>query len=119
MSGVLVQDFAFPAGLMDQPQFEMFEIAQAAMDQFGGATAGAGGKILFFDESGFQTARGGIERDSGAGYTPADDQDVELATGQLRDGFFPVEEAQSLLLLALPCFRLSDQVGTVSLLHES
>ena len=68
---------ALAQGLADQPEFELLEVAQAAVDQLAGTAAGAGGPVASFQQRGRQPARRRVERASGADHAAADDNDVE------------------------------------------
>ena len=52
MGGVVQQSLAFHQALVDQPEFPLLEVAQAAMDQLGGLRRGAVGEIGQLDERG-------------------------------------------------------------------
>ena len=77
VGGDAAQDLALRGGLTDQAEFALGEVAQAAVDHFGGAGRGAGGEIAGFDEGGGEAAQGGIAGDAGAGDATADDHQVE------------------------------------------
>ena len=96
--GQAQQQAAFGAGLTDEPELAVAKIAEAAVDEFGGAAAGAGGEIAGFDESGSQAAGGGVEGDAAAGDAAADHEQIELPRAELGDAV----RARSQEKLALP-----------------
>ena len=91
MGCVLVHYFAFASSLVDQPELEMFKIAQATMHQFGGTTAGTRGKILFFDQGHPQATRCRVERNASSGNAAAYNQQIELYASETFQGFFPAK----------------------------
>src|SRR5690606_3577865 len=62
-----------------QVEVELFEVAQAAVDQLGRARGGAGREVAGLDEPDVQPSRGGVERDARADHPAADHDHVELA----------------------------------------
>jgi hypothetical protein len=73
---------ALDAGLEDETEVAVLEVADAAVDEAGGAAGGAGGEVLAFDEGDAEAAEGGIAGDTGAGDAAADDEDVEFLGGE-------------------------------------
>jgi len=80
MGGRLEQAFALHQRFAHQPKFEMFEIAQAAMDQLGRSRGGCARQIALLDHQNRQTTAGGIPRDPAAIDAAADDDQVERRT---------------------------------------
>ena len=64
--------------LAHQPEVEVLQVAEAAVDELRRAAGGAGGVVLALDEGDAVAARGGVQRAAGAGYPAADDDDVEV-----------------------------------------
>jgi hypothetical protein len=73
---------ALDAGLEDETEVAVLEVADAAVDEAGGAAGGAGGEVLALDEGDAETAQGGIPGDATAGDTAADDEDIEGLGGE-------------------------------------
>src|SRR3712207_9067667 len=70
--------------LADQPEVELLEVAQAAVEELGRAGGGAAGEVAGLDEGGAQTPGGGVQRHPGAGDAAADYEHLVLAGGQIR-----------------------------------
>ena len=76
--------------LPHQLEVELFQVAQATVDQLAGPARRPGGEVTCLDQSDRKPARGRVERDTGTGHSPADDQDVELFPNQFPQCFCPV-----------------------------
>src|SRR5579862_879349 len=74
------QPFAFAQGFSHQPDFAVFQIAQSAMDNTGGTTGGAGGKIILLRHGNFFAVASAFPRYGDAVDTSADDQDIKALT---------------------------------------
>ena len=68
--------------LAHEPEVEQLEVAQAAVDELGGARGGGGGEIALLDQRDRQPAQRQVARGAGAGHAAADDDDVVLGVGQ-------------------------------------
>ena len=64
---------------MHQPELEMFQIAQAAVDQPGRPARRPSGKVVFFEQDDREPAQGGIAGNGRAVDTSADDGEIEPA----------------------------------------
>jgi hypothetical protein len=73
---------ALDAGLEDETEVAVLEVADAAVDEAGGAAGGAGGEVLALDEGDLETAEGGIAGDATPGDAAADDEEVEDLGGE-------------------------------------
>ncbi len=73
---------ALDAGLEDEAEVAVLEVADAAVDEAGGAAGGAGGEVLALDEGDAQAPEGGIASGARAGDAAADDEDIELLGGE-------------------------------------
>jgi hypothetical protein len=58
------------------------EVAQAAVDELGGAVRGPGGEVLGLDERHGQAPQRGVPGDAGAGDAAPDDEQVEGLAGE-------------------------------------
>ena len=76
----LEQHFALDQRLAHQPEFVIFEIAQAAMHQLAGARRGALGKVVLLAEDHRQAAAGRVARDAGAVDAAADHEEINPVT---------------------------------------
>ena len=74
--------------LSHQPELELLEVAQTAVEHLRRAARCARREIAGLDNGHLQPAGGGIERGTGAHHAAADDDDVELLGTQPipRDG---------------------------------
>ncbi len=86
MRGDPLQNAPFPARLENQPEVEIFQVAQTAMDQLGGGAGRAGGEIPHLRQDDVQTAQRQIPGQSGAVDAAADDQHVMTPGGQAAEG---------------------------------
>jgi hypothetical protein len=73
---------ALDARLEDEGEVAVLEVADAAVDEAGGAAGSPGGEVLALDEGDAQAAEGGIAGDPAAGDTAADDEEVEELGGE-------------------------------------
>jgi len=64
--------------LADQMEVEHLEVSQAAVDQFARAARGAAGPVLGLHNADLEASGHGVEGDTCARDTTADDQDIEL-----------------------------------------
>jgi hypothetical protein len=78
----LEEAVALDAGLEDEAEVAVLEVADAAVDEAGGAAGGAAGEVLALDEGDAQAAQGGISGDATAGDAAADDEDIEVLRGE-------------------------------------
>ena len=60
MRGSSQKNFAFLKGLTPQTELVMFQISQAAMNEFGRRRRGGRGKVALFDQKNRKSATGGI-----------------------------------------------------------
>ena len=72
------QQAAFGEGLGHELEVEVVEVAQTAVHELGGPGAGTCGPVAGFDDAGAQATSYSVERDTGAGDTAADHEDVEF-----------------------------------------
>ena len=77
VGGEAEQPLAFGQRLVDEAELLLLEVAQAAVDELGGARRRAGGEVAPLDEGRPQPPPGGVEGDAGAGDPAADDEQVE------------------------------------------
>src|SRR5438270_4289885 len=80
-----------------QPELQLFEIAQPAVEHLRTATRGAGSEVASLDERHLQPACRRVQRGTGADDPAADDNDVELLAAEPRPGVFPLYRAQQRL----------------------
>ena len=73
------QDFALDQRFAHQPEFIVFEIAQAAMDELGRGRGGRAGEIALLGQQDLEPAPGGVARDAAAIDAAADDGKIEDA----------------------------------------
>ena len=64
--------------LAHQPEFQLLEVAQPAVEHLRRAARGAGSEVARLDQGDLEPARGGIQGAPGAHHAAADDHDVEL-----------------------------------------
>ena len=79
-------DLALEQRLAHEPEVEVLEVAQAAVDELARARRGAGGVVGLLHQRDRVAARGGVERDAGAGDAAADHEHVERLGGEGGDG---------------------------------
>lgn len=88
VGGKLEQPGAFAEGFADEAEVEVFEIAEATVDEVGIAAAGAVAPEVFLEEedaggaAGGAPAEGEVARQAGAVDAAADDDDVEVLPGE-------------------------------------
>ena len=68
---------AFPEGFAYQPELQLLQVTQPAVDQLAGTAARAGRPVARFQQRCRQPAGSSIQRAAGADDAPADDDDVE------------------------------------------
>ena len=83
------QHLALGQRLAHQPERAVLEIAQAAVDQLGRGRRGAGGEVVLLEQQHAQAAAGGVARDAGAVDAAADDGEIVVGHGALRDSSQP------------------------------
>ena len=71
------EDPALVQGFADQAEFQAFEIAKPAMDEFGGGRGRAAAEIPAFDQQHREAPAGRVARDSASVHTAADDREVD------------------------------------------
>ena len=82
----LHHQLALQQRLADQPEVEVLQVAQAAVDHLRGAAGRALRIVPALEQSDRVAARGGVEGDAGAGDAAADHDDLEVPPGDLLDG---------------------------------
>jgi hypothetical protein len=80
---VLQQETTLAEALMDEAEFMLLEVAQAAVHHLGGLRGRARREVATFHERGAQPSRGRVQRNAGSGDASAHDDDVEALVGQL------------------------------------
>ena len=76
MGGVLAHDAALFEGGHDEGNVALLEVTDAAVNQFGGAAAGALAEVVGFQQGYAEAARGRVDGDTHAGGAAADDHNV-------------------------------------------
>ena len=76
-----VQDAPLPQRLPDQAELAVLQVAQAAVDQPGGAPRGPRGEVVLLHQGHRETARRGVQGDARAGDPAPDHQHVEPVLG--------------------------------------
>ena len=76
--------------LAHQPELELLEVAQPAVEHLRRAARGAGGEVTRLDEGDLESAGRGIERSASADHATADDDDVELLAAEPIPRLFPL-----------------------------
>jgi hypothetical protein len=71
--------------LANQPEIEVLQVAEAAVDHLRGAAGGAHGVVAALQQGDRVATRGGVEGDPGAGDAAADDDDLEAPAGDRLD----------------------------------
>ena len=79
----LEQDFALDQRLAHQTKLEMFEVAQAAMDELGRCRGGPAGEIVLLEQDHAEAAAGGITGDAAAIDPAADHREIVGGAGRL------------------------------------
>ena len=80
------QQLALEQRLADQPEVEVLQVAQPAVDELARARGGAARVVALLDQRDGVAAAGGVQRDAGAGDPAADDEHVERLVGQRGEG---------------------------------
>ena len=70
------EDLAFEEGFADQAELAVFEVSEAAVDEFGGGGRGAGGEVFGFAEVDGPASAGGVAGYGATVDAAADDGDV-------------------------------------------
>jgi hypothetical protein len=83
VGGISQEQAAFVQGLADEMKLAVLEVAQAAVDEFGGNAGSTGGEIPLVDQADAEAAKGGVQGDTGSGDAAAEDKQVE---GAVREG---------------------------------
>ena len=78
--------FAFVQGLADEPELELLEVAQSAVEHLRRPARRARCEVAGLDERHLEASGGGIERSASADDTTADDDDVELLAAEAVPG---------------------------------
>ena len=79
-------ELALEQRLAHEPEVEVLQVAQAAVDELGGARRGPDRVVGALDQRDRVAARSGVERDARAGDPPAHHQYVERLGGKRGDG---------------------------------
>ena len=78
----LAQDLALGERFVDEPDFLLLQVADAAVHELRRLRRRARREVALVDERDAQAARRGVERDAGAGDAAADDEHVEVLVGE-------------------------------------
>jgi hypothetical protein len=73
------QRLALDQAFADEPELEILEIAQAAVEQLGRGRGGRRGEVVHLGQRDGQPAPGSVARDAAAVDAAADDEDVDDA----------------------------------------
>src|SRR2546430_9635773 len=76
------EDLTLAERFGDQPEFEVFEVAQSAMDELGASRRSMRGEVVLLDQQHLESASGGVARDTGP-VDPAAGDD-EIVVGNIR-----------------------------------
>ena len=117
-------EVAFGQRLTYEPEFELLEVAQAAVDELAGPAAGAGRPVARLEQGNRQPARRGVEGAPGADDASSHHHDVERLLLEAFESGGPVIRAKAHLLhgvlflcesglfvLAGPVTRVTDGLG--------
>jgi hypothetical protein len=90
----LQEEAPFVEGFADEGEIALFEVAEAAVDEFGASTGSGLGEVGLFDEQGAQAAGGGIDGATQSGGAAANDEDIPEGgvVRDLRDGVAAIHE---------------------------
>ena len=80
-----MDDLFFDAGFVNQADAALGKVTNAAVEQAAGTAAGAGGKIVLFDQAGAQPAHRRVPNDARADDAAADDEQVERFFNERRN----------------------------------
>ncbi len=80
------RQLALEERLTHQPEFQLLQVAQPAVEHLRGPARRAGGEVTGFDHRHFQPAGGGIQRGTRTHHAAADDHDVELFAAEALPG---------------------------------
>ena len=89
------QQLALQQRLADEPEVEVLQVPQAAVDELARARRGAARVVALLHQRDRVPAAGGVERDPGAGDPAADDQDVERLVGERGEGGVASDHVQA------------------------
>src|SRR5215469_8630825 len=78
----LQEQRALAEGFAHQPHVELFQVAEAAVNQLAGARRRAGTEVSGLHQADGQASGDGVERDSRADHATADDQDLNFGAAQ-------------------------------------
>ena len=73
--------------LDDQPDVALLQVAYASVDQLRRSTARSDRKIAALDQGNTEAAQNRVARDTGAGDSATDDEQIELVLGKPPEGF--------------------------------
>ena len=108
--------------LADEPEPELFEIAQAAVDQAGRPRRGPRGDVVLLHQDGAHPARGGVEQGAGPDDPAADDDDIpRLASegGDVRGSAVEGREGRRRLVSRRPDHASGEPGGRRAIRHSS
>src|SRR2546423_647803 len=92
--GELDEQLALEQRLAHEPEVEVLQVAQAAVDQLARPAARAEREVLALDERDAVAARGGVERHPGARDAAADHDDVEAIGLECGESLFARDHAR-------------------------
>jgi hypothetical protein len=92
----LDHQLALEQRLADQPEVEVLQVAKAAVDELARAAGGPRGVVVALQQRDAVAARGGVERNAGAGDPAADDHHVELLLAERAKRLAALDHARSL-----------------------
>src|SRR5205085_4557245 len=92
---------ALSQALADQLELILLQVAQAAVDQFGGGGAGMAGEVVLLDQQHLQPAPGRVARDRAAIDAAADDEEIEGVHAGSITSCWPVQTQFSHLRVAV------------------
>ena len=95
--------------LAHQPELQLLEVAQPAVEHLRRAARRAGGEVAGLDQRDLEAAGGRVQRGARADHAAADDDDVELLAAEPLPGLFALLGAQQ----GLPVARSGDRVAHV------
>jgi hypothetical protein len=72
-----MDDSAFTSNFLDQTEFKLLEVPQAAVYQLGRPAACARGEVVLLHQGNLKSARHGIQRDTGTRDTAANDKKIK------------------------------------------
>jgi hypothetical protein len=81
---------AFDQAFAHQPELEVLEIAQAAVEELGGGGGRRGGEVVHLGQGNLQATARRVARDPAPVDAAADDEDVQDVVGRLPHSLLPV-----------------------------